>query len=146
MSRRAAGLASAIVAALGAAVLVVSQVLGSAGPTTPGLEQPVPAATGSSPDADDDDGDCTNVECGNAHSKAVHSWVMCKAVQGNDACVKPAPPGRALGHTQHSGTAPGPASADGHGHGWGRAHAPGQLKKKDKPESDEDQGADDPSD
>ena len=132
VTKRAAGLTSAVAAALVAAVLVGGQVLASAGPTTPRLEQPVPAASSNSPDAGDDDG--------NAHSKAVHAWVACKAVEGKDACVKPAPPGRALGHTKHPGTAPGPASADGHGHGWGRAHAPGQLKNKDK--SDDDQDAD----
>ena len=132
-----------------AAVLVGSQVLASASPTTPRLQQPVPAASSNSPNADDDDdgdgdGDCANDACGNAHSKAVQAWVKCKAVKGKDACVKPAPPGKALGHTRHSGTATGPASADGHGHGWGRAHAPGQLKDKDK--EDDDQDVDDPTD
>ncbi len=131
MTTRAAGLTSAIVAALVAAVLVGSQVLASAGPTTPRLEQPVPAASSSSPD--DGDG-------GNAHSRAVHAWVTCKAVNGKDACVKPSSPGKALGHTKHAGTAPGPASADGHGHGWGRAQAPGQLKAKDQSDDDQDAG------
>ena len=97
------------------------------------------------PEAGDDDDNCTNDACGNAHSKAVHAWVKCKAVNGNDACTKPAPPGKALGHTKHSGTARGPASTDGHGYGWGRAHAPGQLKNKDKPKSDDDQDADEPT-
>ena len=106
--------------------------------------QPVPAASSSSPDAGDGDGDCSNEVCGNAHSKAVQAWVACKAAKGKDACVKPGAPGKALGHTKHAGTAPGPASADGHGHGWGRAHAPGQLKNKDK--SDRDHDADDPND
>ena len=148
MTKRAAGLTSAIVAVLIAAVLVGSQVLASAGPTTSRFKQPVPAATSSSPDAGNDDGVCTNDACGNARSEAIHAWVKCKAVKGKDACVKPAPPGEALGHNKHSGTAPGPASADGHGHGWGRAHAPGQLKNKDKdkPRSDDDQDADDQTD
>ena len=139
VTSRAAGLSSAIVAALIAAVLIGSQVLASAGPTTQPLKQPVLAATSSSPDAhNDDDGECTNDACGNAHSKAVHAWVKCKAVKAKDACVKPAPPGQALGHTKHSGASPGPASADGHRHGLGRALAPGQLKHKDKPKSDDD--------
>ena len=135
----------AIVAALTAAVLVGSHVLATAGPTTtPRVMQPVPAASSSSPDAGDGDGDCANEVCGNAHSKAVQAWVACKAAKGKDACVKPAAPGKALGRTKHAGTAPGPASADGHGHGWGRAHAPGQLKNKDM--SDRDHDADDPKD
>ena len=140
MTKRAAGLTSASVAALIAAVMVGGQVLASAGPTTPRLKQPVPAATSGTPD--DGDGSCTNDACGNAHSNAVHAWVKCKADNGNDACTKPHPPGKALGHTDHVGTAPGPASTDGHGHGWGRGHAPGQLKSKDKPKSDDDQDAD----
>jgi hypothetical protein len=146
VTKRAAGLTSAIVAALIAAVLVGGQVLATAGSTTPRLEQPVPTAASSSPDAadHDGDGDCANHACGSAHSKAVQAWVTCKAFKGKDACVKPAPPGKALGHTKHSGIAPGPASAHGHGHGWGRAHAPGQLKNKDK--NDDDQDADDPTD
>ena len=106
--------------------------------------QPVPAASSSSADAGDGDGDCSNEVCGNAHSKAVQAWVACKAAKGKDACVKPGAPGKALGHTKHAGTAPGPASADGHGHGWGRAHAPGQLENKDM--SDRDHDADDPND
>ena len=140
MTNRAAGLTSAIVAASIAAVLIGGQVLASAGPAAPRLEQPVPTAQhGTSDDDDDPDaGDCAEDACGNAHSKAVHAWVECKAVNGKGACVKPAPPGEAHGHTKHTGTAPGPASANGHGHGWGRAHAPGQLKSK--------QGSDDRSD
>jgi len=134
VTRRAAGLTSAIVAALIAAIVVGSQVLASAGPTTPRPEQPVPAATSGPPDADADDAHCTNDACGNTHSKAVHAWVTCRAVKGNDACTKPHPRGNALGHAKHLGTVPGPASTDGHGHGWGRAHAPGQLKNKDKPQ------------
>jgi len=149
VTKRAAGLTSTILAASIAAVLVGSQVLASAGPTTPGLKQPVPAASSNSPDASDDDGDadCTNDACGNARSTAVQAWIKCKAIKGKDACVKPAPPGMDVGHTKHSGTAPGPASADGHGHGWGRAHAPGQLKNKSDDDQDaDDQDADDPTD
>ena len=124
VTRRAAGLTSVVVTALVATVLVGSQVLASTGPTTPRLEPPVPAASSNAPDheGDEDDGDG-----GNAHSRAVHAWVACKAVKGKEACVKPAPPGKALGH----------------GHGWGRAHAPGQLKTKDKGDDDED--TDDPT-
>lgn len=134
-----------MVAALTAAVLVGSQVLATAGPTTtPRVEHPVPAASSDSPDAGDEDGDgdCANQVCGSAHAKAVHAWVACKAAKGKDACEKPAPPGKALGHTKHAGTSPGPASAEGHGRGWGRAQAPGQLKNKDEGDRD----ADAPSD
>jgi hypothetical protein len=139
VTKRAAGLTSAFVAALTAAVLVGSQLLATAGPTTtPRVKQPVPVASSSSPDAGDGDGDCANEVCGNAHAQAVQAWVACKAAKGKDACVKPAPPGKSLGHTKRAGTAPGPASADGHGHGWGRAHAPGQLKNKDKSDRDAD--------
>jgi hypothetical protein len=148
VTKRAAALTSAIAAALVAMILIGSQVLATAGPTTSRLEQPMPAASSNSPDAGDDEGDdegeCKNDACGNAHSKAVHAWVTCKAAQGKDACVKPPSPGEGLGHAKHSGTGPGPASADGHGHGWGRAHAPGQLKDKDKGADDE--GAENPTD
>jgi uncharacterized low-complexity protein len=141
MTNRSAGLTSVIVAALIAAVLVGSQVLATAGPATPRLKQPAPAATSTA-----DDGDCVNDACGSGHSKAVHAWVKCKAVNGKDACVRPAPPGDAHRRTNHSGTAPGPASANGHGHGWGRAHARDQLKNKGEPTPHDDQDANDPND
>jgi hypothetical protein len=110
-----------------AAVLVGSQVLASAGPTTPRLDPPVPGASSNVPDDEDEGDDDGDGDGGNAHSRAVHAWVTCKAVEGKEACVKPAPPGKALGH----------------GHGWGRAHAPGQLKTKDR--GDDDQDTDDPT-
>jgi len=151
VTQRAAGLTSVIVAALVAAVLIGSQVFATAGPTTLRVAQPAPAATSHSSDADDtaDDADeddvCATDACGNAHSKAVHAWVKCKADKGKDACVKPAPSAKALGHTRHGGTAAAPARADGHGHGWGRAHAPGQLEEKDKSKSNDDQDDHDPA-
>jgi hypothetical protein len=108
-----------------ATVLVGSQVLANTGVTTPRLEPPVPAASSNAPD-DEDEGD-DHGDGGNAHSRAVHAWVTCKAVKGKEACVKPAPPGKALGHDHH---------------GWGRAHAPGQLKTKHK---GDDEDTDDPT-
>ena len=128
MTRRAAGLTSVVVTALVATVLVGSQVLASTGATTPRPEPLVPAASSNAPDdeGDKDDGDGDG-DGGNAHSRAVHAWVACKAVKGKEACVKPASPGKALGH----------------GHGWGRAHAPGQLKTKDK--GDDERHSDEPT-
>lgn len=116
-----------------AAVLLVGQLIGGGTASGSGL-QPHPASATSSTATDDaDDDDCATDECGNAHSRAIHAWVKCKAEKGKDACTKPTPPG----HTKHAGKAPGPASADGHGNGWGRAHAPGQLKAKDKSADDD---------
>jgi len=127
---RPVGLATVLAVALVSAILAGSQLFANAVSPAPDVRPSIPA--GSAPD----EKGCPASEaegCGNAHSAAVHAWVECKAEKGKDACTKPAPPGRALGHTKHEGKAPGPASADGHGHGWGRAHAPGQLKKSTKP-------------
>jgi hypothetical protein len=119
-------------AALVAVIGLGSQLLANAGPQPATVPRPAPAAaaTTTSPDDDCDEGTAPT-ECGNEHSMAVRAWVACKAAKGKDACAKPTPPGRALGHAKHQGS--GPASADGDGHGWGRAHAPGQLKPKGKP-------------
>jgi hypothetical protein len=121
------------------AIVVGTQMLASAGPTAlrPQSSGPV-AASSQTPEIDEPEDGCANGECGSAHSKAVRAWVKCKAEKGKDACTKPVPPGRALGHTKGEGAALGAANAHGQGHGWGRAHAPGQLKNKDKPKSDND--------
>jgi hypothetical protein len=138
MTRRPAGIAAAVVSLLVAAVLVGGQFLASAGTPAPRGTTPAPAAA-----TESGDDDCTADDgCGNEHSRAIHTWVACKAEKAKDACVKPTPPGQALGHAKRSGTGPGPAGADGRGHGWGRAHAPGQLKEK-KVTSDDDGDEDD---
>jgi hypothetical protein len=128
---RAAGVASGGTVLVVTAVLLGGQLLGGTASGS-GL-QPRPAvATISSTaadDADDADEECTAEACGNEHSRAVRAWVACKAEKGKDACPKPAPPGLALGHTEH-------------GNGGGRAHAPGQLKAKDRHEA-KDADADD---
>jgi hypothetical protein len=136
---RPVGLATIVAVALVAAVLMGSHFLANAGSPAPAIGPSTPAG------AEPDEKDCAASDaddCGNARSAAVHAWVRCKAEKGKDACTKPVPPGRALGHTKHEGKAPGPASADGKGHGWGRAHAPGQLKKATKPNNGEAQSDD----
>ena len=102
---RPVGLATTLAVTLVGAILVGSQFLASAGSPAPDVRPSIPAGT--------DPG-------GNEHSTAIHAWVRCKAEKGKDACTKPTPPGRALGH----------------------AHAPGQLKKATKagkgaPQSDD---------
>jgi hypothetical protein len=142
MMRRPAGIATAVVSLLVAAVLVGSQVLASAGTPAPRGTTPSPAAATES----GDDDDCTADDCGNEHSRAIHTWVACKAEKADDACVKPTPPGLARGHARRPGTAPGPAGVDGRGHGWGRAHAPGQLKEKKVTSDDGGDEDDEPAD
>jgi hypothetical protein len=140
MSRRTAGIAATTVALLVAIVLVGNQVLASAGAPAPRVRVPSPAAAIDSADDECAGGDAGH--CGNEHSKAVRAWITCKAEKGKRACVKPTPPGKALGHTKHADRAPGPASADGQGHGWGRAHAPGQLKRKNRAKHSHDEDED----
>jgi hypothetical protein len=125
-----------------AAVLVGGQVLAGAIGAGPHGDPPAPAVSSGTAGADDECVQDAEGECGNDHSRAIRKWVECKAAKGKSACAKPAPPGRALGHTKHSGVAPGPASTDGQGHAWGRAHAPGQLKVKVKQEGPEEPKAD----
>ena len=139
MSRRAAGIAATAVALLVAMVLVGSQFLASAGAPAPRVRVPSPTAAIQSGDDECTGGDAGH--CGNEHSEAVHAWIICKAEKGKGACVKPTPPGQALGHTKHAHKAPGPASADGHGHGWGRSQAPGQLKQENKAKHSDDRGS-----
>jgi hypothetical protein len=127
MSKRPAVIAATTVVLLVAIVMVGNQVLASPGAPTPRVKVPSPAVVIDSAGDECTGGDAGH--CGNEHSKAVQAWVTCKAESGKGACLKPTPPGRALGHGKHSGKAPGPASAHGQGHGWGRAHAPGQLKQ-----------------
>jgi hypothetical protein len=143
--RRATWTMALPTAALVVAVVIGSQMLATAGPPSPTLPPPPAAATTTASPDDDCEESTAPDGCGNEHSIAVRAWVACKAAEDKaaedkapedkDACVKPTPPGRALGHAKHLGAAPGPASTDGGGHGWGRAHAPGQLKPKDKPSS-----------
>jgi hypothetical protein len=112
-----------------AGVLVSGQVLASADSPLPGR---APASAGATQSAEPGDCDQNGSVCGNDHSAAVQAWVRCKADNGKDACPKPTPPGKALGHTKHFGSAPGSARTHGRGFGWGRAHAHGQLKAKAK--------------
>jgi hypothetical protein len=147
MTGRTAGVVATVVALLVATVLIGSQFLANTG--SPAQRANVPS-TASDPELldDDDDEECADADdaaCGNEHARAVRAWVSCKAEKGKDACTKPIPPGKALGHTMHAGKASGRASADGQGHGWGRAHAPGQLKTKTKTKSDVDQADDGPA-
>jgi hypothetical protein len=136
---KAASGATAAVAVVVASIVVGSQMLASAGPTTLRPQQRGPvAASSQTAEVHESEDVCADDECGNAHSQAIRAWVKCKAEKGKDACTKPVPPGQARGHMKLEGKAPGPADTQGQGHGWGRAHAPGQLKNKDKAKSDTD--------
>ena len=144
MKTKAAGWATGVVAVVVAVIVVGTQMLASAGPTTLRPQQGGPVAVSSqTAEVDESEETCTDDDCGNARSRAVHAWVKCKAAKGKAACTKPVPPGQALGHAKREGTAPGSADAHGQGHGWGRAYAPGQLKNKVKAKSDTDDDEDD---